>query len=185
MNIEIWCKSFLSIYNIIPNLVKSIDKLVYLKSISSAGFSRNDPDDTYNQVEKIACLTQKKINLINLKLLCDEILLEMNKDAGKLILLRYIDDLPCEEIINLLHLTRRTYFRKLSNALKNFELRLYSKIIKNNVLYNNFITDNFFNDIFEKINLFEEKVNTNKNSNNFTFQNSLCNMILKQMKKAF
>ncbi len=185
MNIEIWCKSFLSIYNIIPNLISSIDKLVYLKSVSSSGFSFNSVDDTFSQVEKIAALTQKKVNLINLKILCDEILLEMNNIDSKLIMLRYIDKLPCEKVIELMNLSRRTYFRKLSKALKSFELMLYSKILKNNILYSNFISDDFFNDIFEKINVIEQKIAINKEINISNYSNSLCNMILKQMKKAF
>ncbi len=186
MNMEIWCKSFLSIYNIIPNLTNSIDKLINVKSVASSGFCLTSTSSTYAQLENIAILTQKKVNLINLKLLCDEVLLEMNNASAKLIMLKYIDGLACEEILKLTALTRRTYFRKLKKALKDFELRLYTKILKNNVLYKNFVNDSFFNNIFEKINVIEQNLISNKKEVNISnFSSGLCNMILKQMKKAF
>lgn len=186
MNMEIWCKSFLSIYNIIPNLVKSIDKLIYIKSVASSGFSFSSTINTYTQLDKIATLTQKKVNLINLKLLCDEVLTEMDKNDSKLIILRYIDNIPCEQATKLLNLTTRTYYRKLQKALKNFKLRLHSKILKSNVLYNNFTNDTFFNSIFEKINCIEENLSLAKKEVDMpNFSTNICNMILKQMKKAF
>lgn len=181
MNIEIWCKSFLSIYQIIPQLISSIDKLVYLKGVNSSNFVNNPNNETFNQLDSIINLTQKKVNLINLKIITDQVLLEMDEKNSKLLMFRYIDNMKCKTAQALLNMPKRSYFRALSKALKDFELRFYSKVAKNNTLYSNFSTDEFFDNIFQKINEFEEKISENSE----IISTTLCNIILKQMKKTF
>lgn len=186
VNIKIWCKSFLSIYHIIPNIVRSIDKLVYLKSVNSSCFRLDNKNETVDQIENIVSLTQRKVNLINLKLLTDEVLLEMNTKKAKILKLRFIDNIKCKKAIELSGLSRRTYFRTLNNAFTEFESLFFIKILKSEKLYKAFSTETFFEDIFNKVNTFNSKVNTQADTfDDEKYSKQLCSLIVTKMKKCF
>lgn len=185
MNTKNWCKSFLSIYNIIPSLIKSIDKLVYLKSINSSNFYSSCTEDTYSQVDKIAELTQRKVNLINLKVLADETLLELEDEKRKLLILRFIDNLECKKCIELSGMPRRSYFRALNKAVEDFEKILIRKIGHNAVIKKSLSKEDFFEEIFDKINIFEKKVELNERYTKEKYSNDLYNFIINRMKKVY
>ena len=186
MNIKVWCKSFLSIYNLLPSLIGAIDKLVYLKSVNSSNYSIEAKNGTFNQIENIVALTEKKINLINLKVLTDETLVEMDPYKCKLIVLRYIDNVSCKNAIKVLGLARRTYFRLLKAALKEFESIFYFKVLKNNKLYNSFKNEYFLEDIFNKIDTFSNKVSEDVfDDNRQKLSEQVCSYIIKSIKGIF
>ena len=94
-----------------PVLVSSIDKIIYLKSVNSSNYNSDSLMGTENQIKNIVNLTQKKVNLINLKVLTDQTLVEMSEEKAKLIVLRFIDNVECKKAIKILGFSRRTYFR--------------------------------------------------------------------------
>ena len=126
-------------------------------------------------------LTQKKICLINLKVLTDEVLLEMKKESSKLLILRFINNVGCKKAIELSNKPRRTYFRALNRALKEFESLFYSKILNNKSLYESLNGESFLEDVFEKINLFEKK---SSNEDCFlNYSDNICSFIVNKIKK--
>lgn len=157
MKLTIWCKSFLSIYSLIPSITKGIDNLILYKGINSCQTSYITSNSTIKQAESIIGLSQKKVNLINLKVLTDETLLEMSKFNAKLLILRYIDGISIEKIVEVLKISRRSYYRKLNKALKEFEVILKDKVMKNKTIYTTFANESFFDDVFNRINSFNEK----------------------------
>ena len=187
MNIKIWCKSFLSIYHIIPSVIASIDKLVYLKSIKSSGYSLDDSLSTQSQVDGIMKLTNRKVNLINLKVLTDETLLEMDKSKAKLIILRYIDNISCKKAIELSGLNRRTYFRALNAAFAEFESIFYLKILKSNNLYMSLKEEGFLDDIFNKIDMCNKNIESNisDEQSQERFEKSMTSLIVRNLRKVF
>jgi len=182
--LKTWSKSFLSIYHILPVLTSSIDKLVYLKGINSSNFNLSNNFNTYHQVDVIGNLMQKKINLINLKVITDEVLLEMDEEDSKLLIFRYIDGLNATKCIELSHMPKRSYFRAFSMALNKFQNLFYLKVLSNKKIYNSFINDELFEQIFNKINLIQDKQvleNIDKNKLN----NKLCSFIITKIKNAY
>lgn len=184
MNFKVWCKSFLSIYHIIPNIISSIDKLVMLKSANSSYFGDGAKNSTLNQIEQVINLSQKKINLINLKVLTDEALLDMNVDSSRLLVVRYVNNINCKKAIELSKLSRRTYFRNLNKAMVEFEKVLYKKVLANANIYNSFLRENFLDDIFERINVFESSLRDGDDSATLKHSNKICSFIINKMKKV-
>ena len=187
VNIKIWCKSFLSIYHIIPSVIASIDKLVYLKSVNSSEYSLESKLGTQNQIENIMKLTQRKVNLINLKVLTDQTLLEMDKKKSKLLILKYIDNVKSKKAIELSGLNRRTYFRALNSAFGEFESLFYLKILKSNNLYLSLKEEGFLDDIFNKIDLYNKAVENKGDEleNTEKFTKNMCSIIIKKLRKVF
>lgn len=185
MNVKIWCKSFLSIYHMIPSLINAIDKMVFLKSVNSSNFSLSG-EATANQVEAIFNLTQKKVNLINLKVLTDETLLEISKTSAKMIKLRYIDCICSAKAIEFSGLSRRTYFRTLKKALHEFESCFYLKLLKSNKIYMGLKEGGFLDEIFNKINDFNVSVDQTKDGYQADkYSKQICSFIVNKMKKVF
>jgi hypothetical protein len=184
MNFKVWCKSFLHIYHIIPNIISSIDKLILLKSANSSYFGDGSKSSTLNQIEGIIDLSQRKINLINLKVLTDETLLDMNKQISKLLVIRYINNVNCKKAIELSGFSRRTYFRNLNKALNEFEKVLYKKVLNNKSIYKSFLKESFLEDIFMRINIFETQVKDEDEFASSKFSNKICSFIINKMKKV-
>lgn len=184
MNFKVWCKSFLCIYHIIPNIISSIDKLILLKSSNSSYFGEGAKNSTLNQIEGIINLSQKKINLINLKVLTDETLLDMKTENSKLLVVRYINNINCKKAIELSKLSRRTYFRNLNRALVEFESVLYKKVLKNNSIYKSFLEEHFLEDIFERINSFEMQAKDEECFASSRYSSKICSFIINKMKKV-
>jgi hypothetical protein len=74
-----------------------------------------------NQAEKIIGYTENKIDLINLKVIIEQIFLKIPKEHSELLMLRYVDNMQNKDIAELKNWGMRTYFRKLSRALTAFE----------------------------------------------------------------
>ena len=66
---KIWSKTILSVYKYLEALANSIDDLVMKKSINSAFYSSYRFYSCYDVANKIMQLTERKINLINIKVL--------------------------------------------------------------------------------------------------------------------
>ena len=181
MNSFIWCKSFLSIYNLIPSITKAVDNLILIKGVNSSATSFATSGETAKQAESILTLSQRKINLINLKLLTDEILLEMDPFNSKVIVLKFIDNLLVDDITKCLNLTRRTLYRKLSRAIEEFERLFNKKVLSNYRIYKSFSEEKFLEDIFEKIDIFSSKTKDNSIRKQ---AETICNFIVNRMKRA-
>ena len=181
MKLTIWCKSFLSIYTLIPSIIKGIDNLILLKGVNSCETSYTTANSTINQVETILNLSQKKVNIINLRVLIDEALLEMNESNSKLLILRYIDNISIDKVAQALKISKRTFFRKLNLAINELEKILKNKVFNNKTIYINFSKEKFFDDIFNRINAFNERCK-DENSLRYYAEN-VCNYILNNLRK--
>ena len=151
INFEIWCKSFLSIYSLLPTLTDAIDRLVVAQAICS---SSCDDTSVLNQASKLSQLSQYKINLINLKLLTDKSLLMMPKDSAQLIIMRYIDGVCVKDCIEISGYQKRSYFRHLGSALKTFQ-SIFKKVLSSSKpVIQRVLKDEFWNEIFDNISKF-------------------------------
>ena len=166
-------KSFLSIYSLLPSLTKAIDKLIMTRALCSY-----PQEDVISHAEKIAKLSQYKINLINLKLLTDKTLVKMPEEASSLIICRFIDEMSLNDCIFLSGMSRRSYFRKFGSALTTFK-QTFSRILdESRPSIQKAVKDEFWNDVFHSIALFNAK-----GKDVSPCKDSLCSIILGRMRK--
>ena len=117
MQLKIWCKTFLNIYRSLEKITVAIDKIVLTTGLNMSA-------DVYFTANKIIELTNRKITLINLKLLIEKQLSELPSSYAKLLILKYVDRVRGEDIASVFNISSRTYFRRHNAALKSFELCL-------------------------------------------------------------
>lgn len=123
MKDKIWAKTILTAYRYLERLADSIDAMIETKglgsmNISGASYSCNNIIDLS---EKLIELSERKIKLINLKVLTEKVLLKCGRSSATILISKYIDGKTNAEIAENNKLSLRTYFRRLNDAEEKFE----------------------------------------------------------------
>ncbi len=103
-------------YKYAESLTKSYDKLVLKEALNSYYYSINCSLSSEKSYEKIASLIERKNKLINFKLKVENILKNMDKLLRTILVKKHIKLMQAEEIAKDLHLSLRTYFRRIEKA---------------------------------------------------------------------
>ena len=126
MNSNVWAKTTLFSYPYLVKLADSIDRMIEKKAlysfhVTSSNFASNN---IYDLAQKIIDLTQRKITLINLKVLIENALKKCPREQAKLLIAKYISKKKSGEICQMFDLPSRTYFRRVFDAEVRFEKEL-------------------------------------------------------------
>lgn len=125
MNYNAFSKTLLNIYNSLDAVCERIDKMVDNKAMAGAlgfGGGKNSLDLFNNLIN----LSQRKINLINLKIRIENAFSSLKEKQAKVLILKFVDGLTFKQIANLTGQSIRNCFRICEQAIENF-----SKYIKN------------------------------------------------------
>lgn len=123
---QLWSKTILSVYRYLERITNAIDNIVSARAINSFYTSGKNLafNDVRNVSDDILNLTERKIKLINLKLITEKALEQTDKKFSKILILSFIEKRNCYECAELLGISLRTYFRRMNTALKSFEKTL-------------------------------------------------------------
>ena len=109
----IWAKSILNVYSSIENYILKIDSTIENISLM--------PEFGVDAItNKIIELSDRKISLINLKLVIEQLIASCKPKSIRIISLRHIQKLTMEEIADHLETTERTCYRMYANAIDEF-----------------------------------------------------------------
>lgn len=122
----IWTKTILSAYNYLEKISDAIDNIVEKRAInsyhmSSVNFSINN---TMAVADKLIELGDRKVRLINLKILCEKALEKCQPKHASILIEKYVDGGKAQEIAERYNLSLRTYFRRLNMAENEFSCNL-------------------------------------------------------------
>lgn len=112
-NIQIWSKTLLTIYKVLPNLAKSIEETTIAAAMS--GFSNYG--DTYSIYDKIIKLNERKRKMINIKVIVDNCLEQLNYKSRRVLELKFFERNKFEDIALKTKSCIRTVFRRYDIAL--------------------------------------------------------------------
>lgn len=170
------CKTILSVYNLLPMITNSLDKLIMKKAENSMSLIMGDTVE--NCSREIIELTEQKISLINLKVLLDNSLGELSENNARLIMMRFVDGINCEDCIKILKIDKRTFFRRLAVALDNFckvfNFKLLQKRIRQGIL-----GQELMEDVFSKLDNFVAKGGSIEKN-----RDSICGLILNRLRRV-
>ncbi len=130
----VWSKTLLSVYRYLERIAGAIDKIILKSGINSLNICGQNfyHNNTRAITQKIIELSERKVTLINLKILVDETLKSINQEYAEFLIEKYLDGVKSKELMERHNISMRTVFRKLDTALKSFA----SCLIKKG--YNNF-----------------------------------------------
>lgn len=122
----LWSKTILTAYRYLERIVAAIDKLVIKEAMGSISsdsliYSLKSAEAITN---KILDYTEKKVALINTKILVEKALFSMKRDQALILVKKYINGKRTNEVIAEMGLARRSYYRKLECATKTFACTL-------------------------------------------------------------
>ncbi len=116
---ELWGKTLISLYRHFGVMANSIDNLIKQIGISSA-FRHSIYNSTIIDSNKILELTERKIKIINLKVIVEKALNKLSDKDLKVLTLFYIDGVNYKKIEFLLGINERSFFRRKELALARF-----------------------------------------------------------------
>ena len=126
MDNTIWSKTILSVYRYLKRVAFAYNNIVKAKANNSFYTSGDNYsiNNVWNVSNSILDITERKISLINLKILTEKALTLIDKKNSKILILKYIHNKKSEEIAEMLGICPRTYFRRVNIAHKSFEKAL-------------------------------------------------------------
>lgn len=118
----LWSKTVLTAYRYFGRIVAAIDKLVMKEAMGSISsdsliYSLKSAEAITN---KILDYTEKKVALINTKILIEKALFSMKRDQALILVKKYINGKKTNDVIAEMGCARRSYYRKLESATKTF-----------------------------------------------------------------
>lgn len=125
----VWAKTLLSVYRYLERVTGAIDKIILKRALSCSDVcGQNFYKNNISVIsKKIIDLSQRKINLINLKVLVDETLSEIPEKDATLLIEKYFDGVKARELVDIHNISMRTVFRKLDCAVSQFGNKLSFK----------------------------------------------------------
>ncbi len=125
----VWGKTLLSVYRYLERIAGAIDKIIMQSALGSANIVGQNYyyNNVYSITQKILDLSERKVTIINLKLLIEEALSAMDKQDALILIEKYIDGIKSKDIMQKHNISMRTVFRKLDGAVKGFVSALQKK----------------------------------------------------------
>lgn len=157
---RVFAKTILTAYSSLELVSNQIDVLVRRRV--SAGYCAGDCSciGAQRQIEEIITLMNKKANLINLKLLADEVLSSMDGASKNILTDRYIKKIKWKQSMEQMGLSKRTFFRRLERAHESFAKSCFARGYNQTWLEENYFDQSWIKDIFYH---YSEKQNKLKN----------------------
>ncbi len=125
MKENIWSKTILGVYRHLEAVADAIDKIILKTALNSYHFSLNT-NDVYQTSNKLIELGERKVTLINLKLLVEDVLFKMEQKDADILICRYVENMKFKDIAFEKKIGMRTVFRRLEKAENMFNKKLLS-----------------------------------------------------------
>ena len=185
MNNNNWSKTLLSVYRYLPRVTYAIDKIVKTRAYNSSYSTTNNIsfNNVWNVANTILDLTERKITLINLKLIIEKALHSMDENSARILILKFIDGKKSNEIANLFNICLRTFFRKVNTALESFSKALIRMGYTNDKLLNMLKNEKWIMETFNKSE--KETINNTENfADNYELHSQIKNSIILEFRKV-
>ncbi len=121
MKNNVWAKTILYVYKKLDNMAESYDRIIEKQALHSFYYFSGNKNNSVMEVSKrIIDLSERKVKLINIKVLTEQALNNCDEKFAQILVERYIDNDKGEEIATRHNLSIRTYFRRLIQAEEKF-----------------------------------------------------------------
>lgn len=149
----LWTKTILSVYRYLERICGAIDKIVMKSALGSCNIVGQSffYNNVYSISQKIIDLSERKVSLINLKILTEEVLEKISKNDAKLLIKKYFDGEKCREIAQDMDISMRTLFRKLESAQTSFSKNLKLKGYDDEKIFQMLKNEKWIVNVYERL----------------------------------
>lgn len=152
MKNNIWAKTILTAYKYLERICDAIDNMVESNAVNSfytSGLTFNENSVT-QVADRIIALSERKVTLINLKVLIEEAFLVCGQTGREILIEKYIDGDKAKDIAERRNLSMRTYFRRLDQSESKFLEGLAAKGYDEKSLIKMLKGEKWINNIYER-----------------------------------
>lgn len=112
----VWTNLLLKNYNNLVNFADAVDERIKSLAQSSASVMLSAMELSNMVID----LMQKKVSLCNAKVLVENVLKNLKEEEKRILILKFVDNVPIEVIAKILNQSLRTTYRKLGEAKRRF-----------------------------------------------------------------
>ena len=123
MEENFWTKTILEAYRHLETVADAIDKIVMKTALNSRHFLV-DGESVFETSNKLIALSERKVTLINLKILTENVLSALSVDEADILICRYVENMKFKDIAEEKGVQIRTVFRRLDRAEAGFANKL-------------------------------------------------------------
>lgn len=179
---EIWGKTLIGLYRHLKTMANSIDNLIKRIGVNSV-YNHSVYNSTLLDSNKIIELTERKIKIINLKVVIEKALNKIKPIDLNILSLFYIDGLSQKSVQEVLKISERTFFRRKEIAIARFSQQLSSLGFDANKLNKYLQNESWIkNAYFQAIN---NTAKGNNSKDNFNQQYQLMKLVLNDFNTNF
>ncbi len=126
MKFNLCAKTILMVDRYLERITEAIDRLIERRALNSfyVGLCGGSENSITSVADYIINLSERKVKLINLKILIDMALEACPILSAQILIERYMDNEKSFDIAKRHNLSERTYFRRLNEALEHFSLQM-------------------------------------------------------------
>ncbi len=116
---KFWIKTLFGAYSTLPEIIKTIDKIVELQASSVSFMSDiyNREGSAFDQMEKVINLSERKNNLLNIYLLVKNLYKSLSVDNVDLVEKKYLYNYSVEDLSRELDISSRTIYRRIDRIV--------------------------------------------------------------------
>lgn len=117
---RLWIKTLLSVQGNLPEIIKSVDKIIELNasSLSFASDIYNSEKTTYAQVERVIDLTERKNKLLNIFLVAKNLFSCISDEDRVFLKRKFVYNWTAEELSQEYSVSIRTIFRRIDKLIE-------------------------------------------------------------------
>lgn len=115
----LWIKTLISVQNNLPEIIKSVDKIIELNasSLSFVSDIYNTEKSTFAQVEKVIDLTERKNKLLNIYLISKHLLQSSSEEDRIFLKRKFIYNWSIDDLAQEYFVSPRTIFRRTEKII--------------------------------------------------------------------
>lgn len=126
---KFWIKALISSYNTIPEIIKTVDKIIEIQasSVSFVSDIYNKNGGTIDQVERVIDLSERKNSLLNIFIMTKKMIQSLPTEQFEFLERKFIYNWSNEELANYYEISLRTVYRKIDKIIDS----VYDFCLKN------------------------------------------------------
>lgn len=151
-----WTKTILTVYRYLERICGGIDKIIMQKALGCSNIVGQNyfQNNTLSVSQKIIDLSERKVTLINLKVLIEQSLSAISQKDAQVLIEKYVDGTKNKDLAENMGVGLRTIFRKIESAEMAFKSKIclkgYNDIKLCDMLKNESWIKNVYNSIANK-----------------------------------
>lgn len=124
--LNIYVKTLIEAYRTLPNVIKILDQIIESRA-SNAMLSSGLFSNTFDEIEKVIELTERKDKLLNLYFIADNMIKMLNEKQKKFVVMKFIKKRSVDSIAEELGTTKRNVYRNANSIIKFLCLKMLER----------------------------------------------------------